>query len=61
MDQDLLGRLMRIAIAALVLAGAIFIGLFLFLGLRENALLGAALCCNLLAGLFYCVRESGRK
>ena len=61
MDNELLDRLMWIAITGLLLAGAIFIGLYFFQGREDNALLFAALFCILLAGLFNIIRGLHKK
>ncbi len=56
MDNELLNRLMWIAITGLFLAGVIFIGIFLFSENKNNGLLFAALACNMLGGLFNTIR-----
>lgn len=61
MNNQLLNRLMWIAITGLLLAGIIFIGLFIFSNFKDNALLFAALFCNVLAGLFNIIRGFAEK
>ena len=61
MDNELLDRLMWISITGLLLAGVIFIGIYFFQGRKENALLFAALFCNVLAGLFNTIRGFHKK
>jgi len=61
MDNGLLNRLMWIAITGLFLAGAIFIGLFLFSEDKDSTLLFSALFCDVLAGLFNLVRGFQKK
>ena len=61
MDNELLDRLMWISITGLLLAGVIFIGIYFFQGSKENALLFAALFCNVLAGLFNIIRGFHKK
>lgn len=57
MDNELLNKLMWIAITGMFIAGAIFIGVFLFSENKNTELLFAALVCNILAGLFNTIRE----
>ncbi len=61
MDNELLNRLMWIAVTGLFLAGVIFIGVFLFSDNKNNGLLFAAIACNILAGLFNTIRELNKK
>lgn len=61
MNNELLNRLMWIAITGLFIAGAIFICVFLFLENKNSELLFAALVCNLLAGLFNTIRGFNKK
>jgi len=61
MDNELLNRLMWIAITGLFLAGVIFIGVFLFSENKNNGLLFAAIVCNILAGLFNTIRGLNKK
>lgn len=61
MDKKLLDRLMWIAITGMFLAAIIFICLFLFSSSGENIFLFAAIACNVLAGLFNCVRQFIKK
>lgn len=56
MDKKLLDRLLWISITGLFLAGIIFISVFLLSDDKDNIMLFAALGCNVLAGLFNCVR-----
>jgi len=61
MDDGVLNRLMWISITGLLLAGALFIGLFLFTKNKDSTLLFSALFCNILAGLFNTVRGFNKK
>ena len=61
MDHELLDRLMWISITGLFLAGVMFIGVYFFQGKQDNALLFAALFCNVLAGLFNIIRGLHKK
>ena len=61
MDHELLDRLMWISITGLFLAAAIFIVVYFFQGRKDNALLFAALFCNVLAGLFNTIRGFHKK
>ena len=61
MDNELLDRLMWIAITGLFFAGVIFIGLYFFQGRKDSVLLFAALFCNVLAGLFNIIRGLHKK
>lgn len=61
MDNELLDRLMKIAITGLFLAGMIFICLCLFSKTKNNTLLFSALSCNVLAGLFNIIRNFNKK
>lgn len=61
MDNELLDRLMWIAITGLFLAGVIFICLYFFQGRKDNILLFATLSCNVLAGLFNIIRGFNKK
>ncbi len=61
MDNELLNRLMWIAVTGLFLAGVIFIGVFLFSDNKNNGLLFAAIVCNILAGLFNIIRGLNKK
>lgn len=61
MDNELLDRLMWIAITGLLLAGVISIGVYVFEGRKDNALLFATLFCNVLAGLFNIIRGLHKK
>ena len=61
MDQKLLDRLMWISITGLVLAGAIFIGIYFFQGRQDSALLFASLFFNVIAGLFNIIKGFNKK
>ncbi len=58
MDKKLLNRLMLISIVGLNLAAVIFICIYIFTQDKDYTLLTFALGCNVLAGLFYAVKEN---
>lgn len=60
-DNELLDRLMWIAVTGLFLAGILFIGIFLFSETKNNILLFAALFCDLFAGIFNTIRGLNKK
>lgn len=58
MDKKLLNRLMLISIVGLISAAVIFICVYIFGQDKNNSLLMAAMGCNVLAGIFFAVKEN---
>lgn len=58
MDKKLLNRLMVISISGLILAAVIFVCIYIFTPDKDNTLLAFAIGCNVLAGIFFAVKEN---
>lgn len=61
MDNELLNRLLKIAIIGLIVAGLIFISLYLFSEIKNATFLLFAAMCFVLAILFNIIRSFNKK